>query len=45
MNTAQTEFYAALMSFIQRTERMPRFRGQTQALSALRRISRLAVFN
>ena len=39
------EFLNELDAFIYKTIRMPRFKGQTQAVTALRRIRDLAVFN
>lgn len=38
------EFLTALMDFITQVESMSKFKGQTQAIRALRRIYHLSVF-
>lgn len=45
INPTTYTFLTALNTFIAQTAAMPRFKGQTQALRALRRIANMAAFN
>lgn len=42
--SGQAQFLAALERFIGEVQGLPRFKGQAQAVKALRRIPNLAVF-